>query len=203
MATYDAGTDSGPLFSSPNADVTPHEPIAVLGDPLTGLPPLGNFSFTLISSDALCDINVDGSCSIDDLDESLSLGPIADGLPVSYGINDALDLNGDQVIDLADRDAWLVGAAAENGLSSSYFAADGNLDGTVDGADFVIWSNNRFTSSLNASQGDFNGDGFVDGQDFLVWNDAKFLSSDALNAVPEPSLSLILAGLALLGRWRR
>ena len=197
LLTYDAGTDAGPNFNSSNADVTPHEPIAVLGDPITGLPPLGNFTFTLVSADALCDTNADGSCSIEDLNQLLNLGPIAEGVSVTYGVNDAYDLNDDQVIDLSDRDAWLAGAAIENGLNSPYFPADGNLDGTVDGNDFLIWSGHRFTSNLNASQGDFNGDGFVDGQDFLVWNDAKFLSSD-VNVVPEPSFSVVLMGLTLL-----
>lgn len=57
LFVYDAGTDSGPDFRSPNADVTPHEPIARLanhpvsnsgggrGAPLS----LGTFTFTLLT----------------------------------------------------------------------------------------------------------------------------------------------------------
>lgn len=184
LLTYDAGTDSGPNFTSSNADVTPHEPIVVLGSPLTGLPVLATFHFSLLTADALCDVDSNGTCSIEDLNDLLSVGPIADGVAVTYGLNDRYDLNGDHVIDLEDRDDWLTGAAVENGLSSAYFAADANLDGTVDGADFIIWGANRFTNNLAADGGDFNGDGTVDGIDFLVWNGSKFLSSDTA-AVPE------------------
>jgi hypothetical protein len=44
-------------------------------------------------------------------------------------------------------------------------AADGNGDGTVNAADYVVWRNN-FTSSL---PGDYDRDGDVDQADYLVW----------------------------------
>lgn len=48
LQPYDAGTDSGSTYLSPNADVTPHEPIfEIMGPPLTSsppAPPLGTFT---------------------------------------------------------------------------------------------------------------------------------------------------------------
>ncbi len=46
---YDAGTDSGVTYISPNADVTPHIPIAkITGFPFSSAPPLGTFTFRRI-----------------------------------------------------------------------------------------------------------------------------------------------------------
>jgi hypothetical protein len=203
LINYDAGTDAGANFSSPNMDITPHIPISVLGPPLEGMPPLGTFTFTLTESTALCDFDVSGGCDIADRDELLSVGPIASGVAVEFGTNSAYDLNGDDVIDLSDRDQWLAGAAAENGFASPYSAADANLDGFVDGLDFIAWNGNKFTTSLAASDGDFNGDGFVDGLDFIVWNGDKFTSIDGA-AVPEPGGSaVVLCVMMAMGTYRR
>ena len=79
---------------------------------------------------------------------------------------------------------------------------DANLDGTVDGQDFVIWNTNKFSGGKSWETGDFNGDGTVDGQDFVVWNSNKFTSVDEIVAVPEPigwSVGLLL----VLGSFRR
>jgi hypothetical protein len=54
LAPFDAGTDDGPSFGSPDAESTPHTPIARLGGPFAGGPAsLGTFEFRLVSvSDA-------------------------------------------------------------------------------------------------------------------------------------------------------
>ncbi|MEM8678130.1 MAG: hypothetical protein AAGF97_02140 [Planctomycetota bacterium] len=84
---------------------------------------------------------------------------------------------------------------------------DANLDGVVDGQDFVAWNSNKFSSGTSWATGDFNGDGVTDGQDFVHWNTNKFMMADAglanaVVAVPEPGLSLwLLAGCAW--GWRR
>jgi hypothetical protein len=52
---YDAGTDSGINFTSPNADSFPQNPITVLGAPLPSVPALGTLTFTLLG-----DFNYDG-----------------------------------------------------------------------------------------------------------------------------------------------
>jgi len=48
LLAWDAGTDSGTTFTSPNADVTPHLPITLQSGefPLEGFVPLGTFTFT-------------------------------------------------------------------------------------------------------------------------------------------------------------
>jgi hypothetical protein len=57
---------------------------------------------------------------------------------------------------------------------------DANLDGFVDGLDFIIWNDHKFTAEAAWCAGDFNADGFVDGQDFIVWNANKFTSADGM-----------------------
>ena len=45
------------------------------------------------------------------------------------------------LVDLADRDQWLAAAGARNLPSgNAYSLGDSNLDGTVDGQDFVLWN---------------------------------------------------------------
>ena len=56
LIAYDSGTDSGPDFTSRNADITPHIPIAVVDQPLLGTPPLGTFTFTLLVPETACSI---------------------------------------------------------------------------------------------------------------------------------------------------
>ena len=64
---------------------------------------------------------------------------------------------------------------------------DANGDQVVDGQDFVIWKDHRFTSGTNWTNGDFNGDGVTDGRDLLIWNQHKFQSASVVQRVPEPS----------------
>lgn len=50
LSPYDAGTDDGVTFLSPDADTDPQEPIALItGYPFQGTPPLGTFTFELLS----------------------------------------------------------------------------------------------------------------------------------------------------------
>ncbi len=72
---------------------------------------------------------------------------------------------------------------------------DANGDGIVDGADFLAWNTNKFSSGTNWTTGDFNSDGTTDGQDFVVWNSHKFTSADqavGINVVPEPNGIVLL-----------
>ncbi len=50
-------------------------------------------------------------------------------------------------------------------------AGDFDLDGDVDGADFLIWQANfpDLSGTATVTDGDANGDGNVDGADFLIW----------------------------------
>ena len=116
------------------------------------------------------------------------------------------DMTGDGFVDNADLTEWLAVAGAENLPSgNSYLEGDANLDGTVDGLDFIEWNGNKFTETAAWCSGDFNADGFVDGQDFIIWNGNKFTSADGLAAVPEPASTsyvvwLVIAAAASLRR---
>ncbi|MEM8679076.1 MAG: Ig-like domain-containing protein, partial [Planctomycetota bacterium] len=89
----------------------------------------------------------------------------------------SFDLNDDGQLDNDDLLAWLANAGAVNRPSqAAYLMGDANLDGLVDGLDFVIWNNNKFTDTTDFCSGDFNASGRVDGADFLRWNDHKFMN---------------------------
>ena len=114
------------------------------------------------------------------------------------------DLTGDDIVDLMDRDAWLSQAGAENLPSgNAYLVADANLDGFVDGTDFIEWNANKFSASGKWSLADFDADGFTDGEDFILWNANKFQSADGISAVPEPSSIWLLVGLVICTSKRK
>ncbi len=94
------------------------------------------------------DFNNSGVFTCEDIDSLIAT--------IAAGTNDlAFDIDGDQVVDLADRDAWLAAAGAFNlGPGLTYLLGDATLDGVVDGQDFIIWNTNKFTwagSSLLSS----------------------------------------------------
>lgn len=70
LNVYDAGTDSGTTFTSPNANTDPQEPIAVLdGFPFLNAPPVGSYTFTLLSvaPPTAGDMNGDQLVDFDDI----------------------------------------------------------------------------------------------------------------------------------------
>ena len=139
------------------------------------------------------DFNGDGIYDCRDIDPLVT--------EIAAGTNNAdFDLTGDGNVDLADRDAWLAEAGAANLPSGNpYFPADFDLDGSVDGNDFIIWNANKFTAVEGFCAGDADADGLADGSDFLVFNAFKFMSADAVAAVPEPSgVTISLCGLVFL-----
>lgn len=129
-----------------------------------------------------CDFNGDGACDCADVNPLVA--------KIAGGINNTdYDVNGDGTVDIDDLGEWLM-LAGERHLVSGlpYLMGDANLDGTVDGQDFIAWNDHKFTSTPAWCAGDFNADGIVDGQDFVQWNNHKFMSADGLLAsVPEPS----------------
>jgi choice-of-anchor B domain-containing protein len=141
------------------------------------------------------DFNADGFVDCTDIDQLVNAIATSSDKPW-------FDMNGDGNLDLADRDMWLAAAGAENLASgNAYLPGDIDLNGTVDGNDFVIWNANKFTSNPSWCHGDVNADGEVDGGDFIVWNAFKFQSAD-VSAVPEPS-SIALILLSSLWFFRR
>jgi hypothetical protein len=95
---------------------------------------------------------------------------------IAAGSSDLLfDLTGDADVTTADLDLWLALAGAANLPSgNAYLPGDANLDGSVDGLDFLEWNHHKFTSLAAWCAGDFNADGQVDGPDFVIWNSHKF-----------------------------
>ena len=141
-----------------------------------------------------CDFNGDGSCDTIDADALVAeiISPSGDLL---------FDLDADDRVTDADLEAWLLRAGEENlGTGISYLVGDANLDGVVDGVDFVAWNNHKFSPQAAWSRGDFDASGVVDGADFFEWNNKKFQSAAPL-VVPEPMFggSLALLMTAMLG----
>ncbi|WP_442483112.1 dockerin type I repeat-containing protein [Aeoliella sp. SH292] len=96
----------------------------------------------------------------------------------------------------------------------SPLVGDVNLDGTVDGDDYVAWKNGfGITEGAILTQGDLNGDGAVNLADYTIWRDnlgATNLTAGALastTAIPEPSAILLgsVMFVASIGirKWNR
>ena len=79
-----------------------------------------------------------------------------------------------------------------------FFLGDANLDGKVDGVDFLIWQAHYPTTihSRTWSDADFNGDRTVDGVDFLIWQ--SHYPSNSLSR-QSPSALTNSAGICLAG----
>ncbi len=124
---------------------------------------------------------------------------------IAGGTNNArFDMSGDGIVNQTDLALWLVAGGANNPDATGggrFLLGDGNLDGTVDGIDFLIWNDNKFSSTAAWCSGDFNADGAVNGSDFLSWNNNKFTSSDATIAVPEPCTGSMVLVLSWCGGW--
>ncbi len=85
---------------------------------------------------AICDFDTDGICDISDLNSLLAIGPVAPGVPATG--NETFDLTKDGVTNNDDVDVWLAEAASDNGFATTYIRGDANLDGAVDGQDFIL-----------------------------------------------------------------
>ncbi len=155
--------------------------------------------FSLVLNSALDgDFNNDGIYNCTDIN-SLTVAVANHGSVAQF------DLNGDNVLSIADVDRWRSDAGAINiGPGRVYRVGDANLDGAVDGSDFGLWNSNKFTSNQNWCSGNFNADTVTDGSDFGLWNSNKFTSSDS-SVVPEPSsgIACLFALLALGYRSRK
>ena len=144
-----------------------------------GVPSVGEFVRADLPTSLRGDFDSDGNYACADVDNLVA--DIAAGTHTA-----AFDLDGDGLVTATDLDRWLATAGAANLPSgAAYLPGDANLDGVVDGQDFVVWNDHKFSSTSAWCSGDFNADGQVDGVDFIIWNDNKFQTADAAS-VPEP-----------------
>jgi hypothetical protein len=79
-------------------------------------------------------------------------------------------------------------------------ASDGNLDGLIDGLDYLVWAtgypdNPAADPPGPPTNGDYNGDNKVDGHDYLVW--AADYAATHGQAIPEPGTATLFV-LSLL-----
>jgi len=91
------------------------------------------------------------------------------------------------------------------GAPKQLFHGDANLDGCVDGLDYVAWSGHYEMTGMAWCDGDFTGDGAVDGLDYVLWSNNYLQGCPASpGAVPEPcSVLLLVAGSWAVVRRRR
>jgi hypothetical protein len=174
----------------PDGTCVPTSPTSCSGE----IVQFGTGSVTIEQELAGGDFNGDGSYDCLDIDALVA--------EIAAGTNSALlDLTGDGAVDGDDLDAWLVEGGANNPMATGgnpFLKGDANLDGFVDGLDFIDWNAGKFMAIPEWCAGDFNADGFVDGLDFIIWNEHKFMSSDSATPVPEPaSVPMLIAGLML------
>lgn len=145
-----------------------------------------------------CDFDTDGDCDIVDLDNLLYLGQTNQDL--------TYDLDGDNDVDLDDRDEFL--------LAIGSLPGDANFSGKDDAEDLNAVGIGWQQPADSYAGGDFDGSGFVDAVDLntegIWWQlsstdfAAAQAGSAAASAVPEPtSFVLVLAGLMALYAGRR
>ena len=74
--------------------------------------------------------------------------------------------------------AWLSAAGGFNlGSWRSYLIGAANLDGVVDGSDFIIWNSRFAPGSGWCGGGNFRADGVLHGANVVLWNTYKFQMS--------------------------
>ena len=83
-------------------------------------------------------------------------------------------------------------------LATPAAAADFDLDGDVDGDDFLTWQQGLGNNSTLRSDGDATGDGVVDSLDLAAWQDEFGDPGPGSRAVPEPA-AMLAALLSVLG----
>lgn len=131
-------------------------------------------------------------------------------LPGQYALRVQADFTGTGLTAADYALAWRGSLVVEN-PGAVEVPGDYNLDGLVDGLDFLVWQSNYFqTTSATLLQGDGTGDGLVDGLDFLTWQAgyqgftaSLGMTAQSLALLPEPATALLLLAAAAVLRRRR
>ncbi len=167
--------------------------VSIIGVPATQV----NFPNVIVKSAGLA--NITGITAYGDVNGD---GKI-DGYDVS---NNTTDWNGDGIVDSNDK-VYLITKILHTKVG------DFNLDGMVDGVDFLAWQSGYPKTNppfnINYSNGECTWDNKIDGVDFLKWQSAYPVLSNTYypnnyGPVPEPATIglLVLGGLAALRRRR-
>jgi len=124
---------------------------------------------------------------------------------LGFDVLDASQVNGDfATLNLPAGLTWNASDGTLSFGSGGGLPGDFNGNGTVDAADYVVWSDNRGAGDESALGGNGNGTGGVDQADYLLWKNNFGNTSGSGNsaAIPEPAaLSLLL--VAVLGALAR
>ncbi|MBA3482534.1 MAG: hypothetical protein H0T51_12030 [Pirellulales bacterium] len=101
---------------------------------------------------------------------------------------------------------WDFGLAWRTKTQFDQISADFNGDGSVDGADFLLWQLNLGKlAGASAGEGDADGDGDVDGDDLSAWRSGIIATTPALivaSAIPEPATGVLAAMVILTLLYR-
>ena len=173
--------------------------------------------------DATLSIELGGTTAGDEYDRLVVNGGMAvldgildvsliDGFALSgsmqFDILDASQINGDfSTLNLPAGLTWDASDGTLSFGSGGGLPGDFNGDGTVDAADYVVWSDNRGAGDESALGGNGDGIGGVGQSDYLLWKNSfgNTSGSGSSAAIPEPAaLSLLLVtALSVLVGYRR
>ena len=158
---------------------------------------LDNVSLALFGTGAAGDFNNDGVLDIKDLDTLTVAVQSGNGVAL-------FDVDSSGVVDSQDQQYWV----AE--LKQTWMG-DSNLDGVFDGGDLItVFQAGEYEDTVKTNStwatGDWNGDAEFDSGDLVsAFQDGGYEQGPraAVNAVPEPSSSILLAaGIIGLCRLR-
>jgi hypothetical protein len=146
-------------------------PVRILTNPANAHVGQAGFDCVTPRDGLVGDFNADGLLNATDIDL----------LGANQGSNNLLfDLTGDGVVSMDDVDQLVL-------VELGTLYGDANLDGTVNGKDFLAWNAAKFENGTGWSTGDFDLNQSTNGNDFVVWNSNKFQTA---SPVPESTPSM-------------